>query len=340
MAMTAMTSEQQYASSPIPASAAGNGCTGAALAAAILDSLTINVAVVDSTGTVVAANAEWRRFAGENQCGDHACYLGSNYFAVCERAVRHDGDLTAELALKGIRAVLSHEQESFTLEYPCHSPTERRWFRLRVTLLSVPGLTGCVLAHENITLEKLAEEALRETERRLRESLERERVLARTDGLTGLVNRRHFAELAERDVAIALRYGLPLALVFFDIDGFKSINDALGHAAGDEVLQEVARRAGRQLRSADVLARYGGEEFIVLVPESTAQSAAVVAERIREGIAEEGIGTSAGTATVTISAGISEIQSHSDTLAELLRRADQALYDAKAGGRNRTVVHG
>ena len=196
-----------------------------------------------------------------------------------------------------------------------------------------------MVAHEEITTEKIAEEALREAERRLRESLEREQALARTDGLTGLINRRHFLELAEHECAVARRYGLPLSVMLFDIDGFKKINDSLGHLAGDEILKNVARRAGEQLRSADVLARYGGEEFIVLVPESSSKSATVVAERIREAIAEKDIQTSARTVAVTISAGVAAIQSNSDTLESLIRRADQALYEAKGKGRNRTVVH-
>lgn len=340
-AMIPMSSEQQRVlSDRALAKANDNVCADSSLAEAILDSLTANVAVVDSTGVIITANAAWKRFANDNRCGDRAHYVGANYFAICEDAVRRDGDRQAAAALTGIRAVLRHERDSFTLEYPCHSPAEKRWFRLRATRLSVAGLAACVVAHENVTTEKIAEQALREAERQLRESLERERLLARTDELTGLVNRRHFLELAEHECAVARRYGLRLAVVLFDIDGFKKMNDSHGHLAGDEILKDVARRAGEQVRSADVLARYGGEEFIVLVPESTAQSAAVIAERIRKGVAERAFHTSAGTAAVTISAGVSEMQSNSDTLEDLIRRADRALYDAKGAGRNCIVVHG
>ena len=314
-------------------------CASDSLAAAILDSLTANIALLDPTGTIIMANAAWRRFANDNQCSDRAYYLGANYFAICEDAVRRDSDATAAAALDGIRAVMHHGQDFFTLEYPCHSPAEKRWFRLRVTRLSLHRLMGCVVAHEDITMEKMAEEALREVERKLRESLEREQVLARTDGLTNLINRRHFLELAEHECAVARRYGLPLAMVLFDVDGFKAVNDSLGHQAGDEILKEVARRAGEELRSADVLARYGGEEFIVLAPETAAGMAAVVAERIRRRIAGKGIDTTTGSATVTISAGVGEIQSNTDTVEDLVRRADRALYDAKGMGRNRTVIH-
>lgn len=335
-----MSNEQQTGTSDqTPAQTKGDVCASVSWADAILDSLTANVALVDSTGVIVKANAAWKCFANDNRCSDRSHYVGANYLAVCEEAVRRDGDPTAAAALNGIRGVLRHEQKSFQLEYPCHSPSEKRWFRLRATRLAVDRPTACVIAHENITTEKLAEQALREVERQLRNSLERERVLARTDGLTGLLNHRHFLELAEHERVVARRYGRPLAAVLFDVDGFKKLNDSLGHLAGDEILRSVARRAGEQLRSADILARYGGDEFIILVPESTAQSAAVVAERIRRSIAETGIHTSAGTAGVTISAGSGEIQSNSDTLEDLIRRADQALYAAKGKGRNCTVVH-
>jgi diguanylate cyclase (GGDEF)-like protein len=335
-----MSSERQGISlDQMMAKANDNVCADSSLAEAILDSLTANVALVDSTGVIKTANAAWRRFANDNRCIGRGHYIGANYLAICEDAVRRDGDPTAAAALTGIRAVLRHEQDSYTLEYPCHSPSEKRWFRLRATRLLLEGLTACVVAHENITTEKLAEEALRDAERQLRESLERERSLARTDELTGLVNRRHFLELAEHECAVARRYGLPLAVVLFDLDGFKKLNDSLGHLAGDEILKDVARRAGEQVRSADILARYGGEEFVVLVPESTAQSAAVIAERIRKGIAGSAIHTTAGFAAVTMSAGVGEMQSGSDTLEDLIRRADRALYDAKRAGRNRTVVH-
>lgn len=337
--MRPMSHERQTpASGPVLVQPQWAGCESGSLAGAILDALTANVALVDSTGTIVAANAAWKRFATDNQCRDRAHYLGTNYFAVCDDAVRRNGDATAAAALRGIRAVLQSEQESFTIEYPCHSPTEKRWFRLRAARLSLDGLAACLIAHEDITPEKSAEEGLREADRKLRESLEREQVLARTDGLTGLFNHRHFLELAEHELSVARRYGLPLALVFFDIDGFKTINDSLGHLAGDEVLKVIAHRAAGQLRSADVLARYGGEEFIILVPGNTARSAWVVAERIRKAVEGEGVPTPAGTAAVTISAGVSEVLSNSDSLEDLIRRADQALYDAKGRGRNRTVL--
>ena len=193
----------------------------------------------------------------------------------------------------------------------------------------------------------LADRTLRASEARLevanselREALAREQLTARTDSLTGLNNRGHFFELAAHEWAVAQRYGLPLAVMLFDIDHFKQINDTVGHQMGDEILKRVARTGSEHLRAADVLARYGGEEFIVLLPGSTAQQAAVVAERIRESIAADGIETRTARVVATISIGLADALPDRDTLEELIRRADRALYDAKAKGRNCTVVAG
>lgn len=190
-----------------------------------------------------------------------------------------------------------------------------------------------------------ADRALRTSEarlelanRELRDALAREQLMARTDSLTGLNNRRQFFELAAHEWAVAQRYSLPLAMMLFDIDRFKQINDSVGHQMGDEILKRVARVANEHLRAADFIARYGGEEFIVLLPGSTAQQAAVVAERIREAIAADTFETPRATVSTTISVGLAEALPDRDTLEQLIRRADRALYDAKAKGRNCTVV--
>ena len=185
---------------------------------------------------------------------------------------------------------------------------------------------------------RTSEASLEIANRELREALAREQLMARTDGLTGVNNRRHFLEVAAHEWAVAQRYGLPLAMMLFDVDRFKLINDTAGHQMGDEILKRVARAASERLRAADVLGRYGGEEFIALFPGSTAQEAAVVAERIREAIAADGIETRGVLISATISAGLAGASSGPDTLEQLIRRADRALYDAKAKGRNCVVV--
>jgi two-component system cell cycle response regulator len=175
---------------------------------------------------------------------------------------------------------------------------------------------------------------------RLRDNLQLSLELAITDSLTGLYNRRymetHLATLAQE----ALSHHKPLALLILDIDFFKSINDRFGHDAGDDVLREFATRVRKSIRGIDLACRYGGEEFVVVMPETDLAVAAVVAERIRRGVAGDPfpIQKGAGAVDITISVGIAALGSGNDTPEALLKRADQALYRAKRDGRNRVVA--
>jgi diguanylate cyclase (GGDEF)-like protein len=161
---------------------------------------------------------------------------------------------------------------------------------------------------------------------------------ARTDALTGLLNRRAFDEHLAQQFAIFERYGTPFALVLFDVDHFKEVNDGLGHPAGDEVLRQFARIMTEGVRSADLVARYGGEEFAVLLPQTGTRGAAAIAERIRRRVAAfrfHGAGREIG---LQISAGVTTACDR-DEASELVERADRALYQAKAAGRNRIFLH-
>jgi diguanylate cyclase (GGDEF)-like protein len=164
---------------------------------------------------------------------------------------------------------------------------------------------------------------------------------AKTDLLTGVHNRRWMNEMFPRQIARSVHALHPLALVMADIDHFKRLNDTYGHATGDVVLKAVARRLSDTLRPTDFLVRYGGEEFVALLPGAMAETARVAAERVRQAIErDEYLSTDTVTALrVTISLGIAILQA-GDTLDRLIERADVALYQAKAGGRNRVVVAG
>jgi diguanylate cyclase (GGDEF)-like protein len=137
---------------------------------------------------------------------------------------------------------------------------------------------------------------------------------------------------------VAKRHGRALSIIMVDIDQFKRINDTFGHQAGDEVLARVAHMAAAQRRSGDIVARYGGEEFILMLPETTVEHALLVAEQLRAAVAADGLDTPAGRATCTISAGVAGIGAANQTLEQLIRQADQALYAAKAQGRNRVML--
>jgi len=173
----------------------------------------------------------------------------------------------------------------------------------------------------------------------LRDRLDESVELAVTDALTGLHNRRymetHLAALAEQAGAT----GRPLSLVLVDIDNFKTINDTYGHEAGDCVLRQFAARFRRNTRSIDLACRIGGEEFVVVMPDSGLERACQMAERLRECIAGEPFQPDGETRlTVTASVGVATLGQPQGSLDALFKRADQALYVAKRGGRNRVVA--
>ena len=160
------------------------------------------------------------------------------------------------------------------------------------------------------------------------------------DGLTKAFNRKYFLDRLEREFRFAKRHRQPLALIMIDVDGFKALNDTHGPVAGDDVLSELAAEAHRAIRSEDVLARYGGDEFAIVCRATDAAGAAVFAERLRAGIATHPFTHDEVAIPVTVSVGVAGLSAeHTDSMA-LLAAADNALYAAKRGGRNRVQVAG
>jgi diguanylate cyclase (GGDEF)-like protein len=172
---------------------------------------------------------------------------------------------------------------------------------------------------------------LAEANRRLEEALERIGDIAVRDELTGTYNRRFLMESLGRELARAARLRGGFAVCLMDVDHFKAVNDTLGHAAGDEVLRQVAEVAGRGLRAIDVFGRFGGEEFLLVLPETDLAGARAVAERIRAAVAAQ--------TRVTLTIGVAQ-HAKDGAAAAVLARADQALYRGKALGRNKVVVQG
>ncbi|MHB9131081.1 MAG: GGDEF domain-containing protein [Armatimonadota bacterium] len=160
-----------------------------------------------------------------------------------------------------------------------------------------------------------------------------------TDVITGLTNHRYFIERFTKEMRRATRYNRPISLIFADLDYFKRINDSYGHDAGDRALQAAADCLRKCLRDTDVLARYGGEEFVVLLPETTLAQAEILAERLRQAIEALHIPLRGETVlNMTISCGVAAYPTTADTMEDLLRSADQAMYQAKQVGRNRVRV--
>jgi diguanylate cyclase (GGDEF)-like protein len=161
------------------------------------------------------------------------------------------------------------------------------------------------------------------------------RKLAETDALTGLYNQRYFHETLRREVLRAQRYERNLALIVFDLDDFKTINDQIGHLAGDRVLSQAADRLREAVRSVDVACRIGGDEFAVILPESTAVDADQLYRRVHNAMRGTSLGPEGH--RLRVSAGIAELE-HGDTAASLFERADGALYRAKDLGKNRVDI--
>jgi diguanylate cyclase (GGDEF)-like protein len=178
---------------------------------------------------------------------------------------------------------------------------------------------------------------LNEQNHALQDALRRIESLALHDELTGLYNRRHMMAQLEQERVRAARTGQGFCVALLDIDHFKRVNDRHGHAVGDEVLRAFAAAGLAALRDADVLARWGGEEFLVLMPATLLPHAAKGIERLRALVAASAVAAGEGTVSVTVSAGLIE-GATGETVRQLVDRADQALYDAKAQGRDRLVI--
>ena len=184
------------------------------------------------------------------------------------------------------------------------------------------------LAAQNAQLERRVTERTADLER-----------LATTDSLTGIHNRRYLIERAQQEIARCRRSGRPLSLAMLDLDRFKRVNDRFGHAFGDEVLIGMCEVDSRVLRPSDTLARFGGEEFVLLLPDTDAEGALRVAERVREAVAGMRMQTpQQQPVAITASLGMSTLGDDANDLDQLLRNADEALYRAKAPGRNCVVA--
>lgn len=172
-----------------------------------------------------------------------------------------------------------------------------------------------------------------------REASEQHRLATACDHLTGIANRRAFFEAAEREMARRKQSPRPLSLVLFDADHFKAVNDTYGHPAGDAVLCHLAKLLTSTFRQVDVVARVGGEEFAVLLPCTDVHTALKIANRLRENVEAQVVEVDGARIRFTVSGGVASMDDSMSDLNALMKRADQALYRAKASGRNRIQTH-
>ena len=194
-------------------------------------------------------------------------------------------------------------------------------------------------------MEFFAVNEMKEANTRLQKEIESRKAaeekltaLSYTDELTGLCNRRHFTALTEKEISRSGRSGKNLSLLFLDVDHFKAVNDSYGHDCGDIVLRELGAILKSATREFDIPCRYGGEEFAVLLPETPGESALAIAERLRLNISEREIPCAGKSLSISVSIGVSMLN-EDEELDTLLKNADKALYEAKAGGRNRSILY-
>lgn len=297
----------------------------------VMNSLTEHIVIIDDGGLIAAVNTAWVRFAAENgsrrTTGDS--WMGIDYLDACDASALA-GDQDGEAAAEGARRVIAGTEAAFYHEYPCHSDVEQRWFMMRVTPLEWRGPPRYVISHQNITERKRAEAKIA--------------ALALVDSLTALPNRRRFDDFLDAEWRRGMRDQKPVSLLMLDVDHFKLLNDHYGHAVGDEVLRRIAAALGSTgKRPGDLPARYGGEEFALVMGDTDAASARLMADEVLAAIQQLEIAHAASPTTdhVTASIGVATLLPDAETPpSALVIAADGALYAAKRAGRNRVTVQG
>ncbi len=277
----------------------------------------VGIIIADSAGAITMINS----YAQEKFHLDKNKVIGECVHTLFEQSSQKDYIAVRNLALSqelgGVREkrfdghLISSDGSSFFVD---------------VGVASIDIDDDRILAHVigDITERKNMEEELRR--------------LASVDPLTGALNRREFTGLVEK-LLIQRKFGdQPLALLMMDIDHFKRINDNYGHLVGDDTLREFVKTVSGQLRSNDIMGRFGGEEFIVALPNTDPASAKKIAERIRMMVRDTAIETSSGDVWCTVSIGISCCPSHGRNMDELVRVADEALYQCKRRGRDQVLL--
>lgn len=241
------------------------------------------------------------------------------------------------VAMLNTRAFTSWEQRPYLFKFRNTRPitgTEEYMFQ-NLTISPLSGTTGNV---EKVCLMVYDVTDIASSKRALERANEQLAKLSMTDRLTGLKNRGTWENLVDAEYERYRRYGHTTSLVMFDIDRFKKVNDTYGHLAGDEVIKHTAGMTLNNLRQSDSAGRYGGEEFGIILPETDAEGAKIICERIREGIEQSVVDTTAGPIQYTISMGIAQLTDVPENHMQWMQQADEALYAAKKSGRNRVMV--
>lgn len=311
------------------------------LLSGILDSLSLQVAVIDEHSEIIYVNQAWRKFGLFYGLPYETDWFGIAYLDLCRaNEDTHQPDL-----LQGISQVLAGQMAQFSMDYLCHTPTQApTWLTLQLQPLQ-NNLTErplFLLTLTNITHHKQVEDRIS--------------ALSLTDPLTGLANRRRLEQFMHDEWSRAIRHQTGLSVMMIDADHFKQLNDSMGHSAGDQCLRQLANILMQYTnRPGDLAARYGGEEFVLVLGQTSQQEAIKIAERIRQKVMALEI-RFAEHRLMTVSIGIATLGAATSANQQaqrkrnqylnfnedghiLLDQADKALYVAKKQGRNRIEVY-
>ncbi|WP_417781241.1 diguanylate cyclase [Stutzerimonas xanthomarina] len=230
------------------------------------------------------------------------------------------------------------EQRPYLLRFKNYQPITglEDFMYQNTTLMPLKALNGSI---EQVCLIIYDVTDVATNRRQLQTANQELQRLSSTDRLTGLFNRGHWEEMLRQDYARHRRYERNAALVMFDIDHFKKINDSYGHQAGDAVIQQTAELVRQSMRDADIAGRYGGEEFVVLLPDTDSEGALTFAERLRQSIEAHEVVHDGHSIRFTVSLGIADLSEPTSGYAQLIERADNALYSSKAAGRNQVTLY-
>lgn len=235
-------------------------------------------------------------------------------------------------------AFIIWEQRNYLFRFPAYRPITSSVENMyqNVTMFPLTSLSGeveqiCTVVYD-VTDEAISKQRFQAANEQLQK-------MSRTDGLTGLYNRRYWEEQCEHEYKRTKRSGGNASLIILDIDHFKSINDNYGHPAGDKVIKTMARIITTAIRETDIAGRYGGEEFTVILPDTDADKAFVVAERIRKLTEHLPVEYEGKSIKFTVSLGVAKLDPSYNSHSVWIDRADKGLYEAKESGRNRTVLN-
>lgn len=310
------------------------------LLSGILETLSLQIAVIDADSRIIYVNQAWRDFNLHFGLPLETDWSGVAYLDICKA----NSDSNQPALLHGVQQVLRGEVIQFNMDYLCHTPTQQpTWLTLNLhPIHSLSEHQLFLLSLTNITHHKQVEHRISE--------------MSMLDPLTNLANRRRMELFLRDEWSRAIRHQSSLSVMMVDADHFKLLNDSMGHAAGDECLKQLAAVLKKfSNRPGDLAARYGGEEFVMVLGQTTQQEAVKLAERIRQQVMELDI-RFASERLMTVSIGIASLGAHQSNHAKspqaqnqwlnfsedgnlLLEQADKALYVAKKQGRNRVEVY-